>query len=419
MSAGPHVAIIGSGPAGCYTAQALRKDWPDAEITVIDRLPVPYGLIRYGVAADHQGTKAVTKQFDRLFERAGVTFSGGVEVGLDVTLEQLADQHDAVVLATGCDRDRELAIAGSDLPEVYPSGPLTALLNGHPDSSTLVPRLGENVVVVGNGNVAVDVVRLLAKHPDDFAGSDLPLAIHDLVHRPGVLEVTVVGRGPAETSRFDATMIKELGQLEGVRFVVEDVNADRESEVPQIAALAHLLEHQVGGDRVQVTFRFGWQPESIGGDSHVEAISFISPDGRVLRLPTDSVVSAIGFDASAPLVRDAGGDLTTDGRLAPGLYCVGWARTGPRGAIPDARADARLVASAITADLRAAPCKGEHDPAALRATWPAVDFAAWQRIDDHERATASSGRVRNKILDHAELRRVAATTSLTSEGEQP
>ena len=168
------VAVVGTGPAGCYTAQALLKALPGVRVTLVERLPVPFGLVRYGVAADHQGTKAVTRQFDRVLAHPDVTFVGNVEVGTDISLDVLRASFDAVVVATGLHRDRRLGIAGEDLPGVVASGPLTRWANGHPDVSDAPPLLGRRAVVIGNGNVAVDVVRLLAKAPSDFVGSDLP-----------------------------------------------------------------------------------------------------------------------------------------------------------------------------------------------------------------------------------------------------
>ncbi|MEM8794809.1 MAG: FAD-dependent oxidoreductase, partial [Pseudomonadota bacterium] len=167
------VAIVGSGPSGCYVAQALVKALPNAELTVIDRLCVPFGLIRYGVAPDHQGTKAVSRQFARLFEKQGVAFVGNVELGRDLSLEALRDAMDVVVLATGLYGDRTFEVPGKDLSGIYGSGAVTRYWNGHPDSEGMKPEFGKRVVILGNGNVAIDVLRLLAKSPVEFDGSDI------------------------------------------------------------------------------------------------------------------------------------------------------------------------------------------------------------------------------------------------------
>ena len=158
----PRVAVVGSGPAGCFTAQSLRRTFPHAPIDVFDELPTPYGLIRYGVAADHQGTKSIARQFDRLFTHEGVRFRGNIRIGADVSLDELRRSYDAVVVATGMHSDTRLAVPGGDLANVHGAGRITRLLNTHPDEAD-APRLGADVVIIGQGNVAMDVARLLAR----------------------------------------------------------------------------------------------------------------------------------------------------------------------------------------------------------------------------------------------------------------
>ena len=168
-----HIAIIGSGPAGCYMADQLLRLLPDASIDILERLPVPFGLIRYGVAPDHQGTKAVARVLDRVLSRDRVSFFGNVEAGRDVRLDELMSLYDAVVLATGAERDRRLGIPGEDLPGVIGSGAFTGWYNGHPDRHVPQVQGVRSAVIIGNGNVAIDVARVLAKGPAEFAGSDL------------------------------------------------------------------------------------------------------------------------------------------------------------------------------------------------------------------------------------------------------
>ena len=174
---GPRVAVVGSGPSGCYTAQAVRKRVPGAEIAVIDRHPFPFGLVRFGVAPDHQGTKAVSEQFARLFKRDGVEFVGSVRVGSgpedNVSLAQLREAFDAVVLATGLHQDARLEVPGADLSGVHGAGRITRLLNSAADEVRPAPSLGATAAVVGMGNVAMDLVRLLASASDQLEGSDV------------------------------------------------------------------------------------------------------------------------------------------------------------------------------------------------------------------------------------------------------
>lgn len=408
-----HVAVVGSGPAGCYTAQALVKTLTGVRITVLERLPVPFGLVRYGVAADHQGTKAVTRQFDRVLAHPDVTFIGNVEVGTDLDLDALRASFDAVVLATGLHRDRRLGIAGEDLPGVAAAGAFTRWANGHPDDRVR-PRLGRRVVVIGNGNVAVDVVRLLAKTPDDFAGTDLPVDVASALGAAEVEEVVVVGRGAVDEAKFDPAMIKELAQVAGATYDIARIPSGDTS--PQAAALHHLHENQQRGDRVTVRFRFGWTPLRVEGDARVERVVFTDPTRTEHSVVADSVVSAIGFTGPAALVpHDA---RTDDGRLDAGLYAVGWARGGARGTIPDARTDARLVAASVARDLGSqCPSSSRRDPHRCMAALPTTDLAGWLAIDRYERATATHGRVRNKVTDRRALLQLARPHLHNLEGE--
>lgn len=358
----PSVVVVGGGPAGCYTAQFLRKQWPDSVITVVDRLEEPYGLIRYGVAPDHQGTKAVARQFDRLFDRDGVTFAGGTEVGRDVTLDSLRRDFDVVVVATGLYGDRRLGIPGEQLPGVHAAGPLTRFINGHPDERSARYEVGETVVVIGNGNVAVDLVRILAKPADEVYPFDAPTEPYGRLATDHVRRVCVVGRSPAADAKFDAAMIRELGRIDGVRFIVHDLPpAGAEAGAPASRGTLHealrSLSRPTGSARTTVEFRFGWTPSAFTGATHVDGVAFDSSsgDGRTLSIAADTVITAIGFEAhenDTALLRDRLLSPRSDldrGRLDRDLYCVGWYRRGATGTIPENRTDARSVAGEIIA----------------------------------------------------------------------
>src|SRR5271157_3315859 len=217
-----HIAIIGSGPAGCYLADQLLLPLPDASIDILERLPAPFGLIRYGVAPDHQGTKAVTRVLDRVLSRERVNFFGNVEVGRDVRLDELMPLYDAVVLATGATRDRKLGIPGEELPGVVGSGAFTGWYNGHPDHPA--PQLQDvrSAVVIGNGNVALDVARVLAKGPSEFAGSDLSPDVTAWLEAQPIENIHIVGRRSAADAKFTDHELAELGTLERARPVVID-----------------------------------------------------------------------------------------------------------------------------------------------------------------------------------------------------
>ncbi|MCP8464948.1 FAD-dependent oxidoreductase [Pseudomonas sp. ZM23] len=415
----PSVAIVGSGPSACYLAQALRKQWADAPIVMIERLPAPFGLVRYGVAPDHQGTKAVCRQFERLFERERVDFLGNLEIGRDLSLEQLREAFDLVVLATGLYGDRRLDIPGETLEGVYGAGQLTRLLNGHPDEQGFTPRLGRRVAVIGNGNVAIDVLRLLAKSASDFEGSDIADDALRALLAEGVERIDIIGRSPAAQARFDPVMLRELGKLAGVRLRVEDLppahyQSTDATELARLEVLRGLASQEQPATGRELVFRFGWTPQAILGKDRVEALQLRRVDGHELRLELDSLVSAIGFEeaANAALRRDAlrgaGVDLDA-GRLDAGLYCVGWLRRGPRGTIPENRQDARLVAETMIVDQQTAPRSGRAGLAALPGGLlaDAVSYADWKRIDHAETQAAAPGRVRRKITDRAGMLAIA------------
>ena len=198
------VAIIGSGPAGCYLADQLLRLLPDASIDILERLPVPFGLIRYGVAPDHQGTKAIARVLDRVLSRDGVSFFGNVEVGRDVRLDELMSLYDAVVLATGAERDRRLGIPGEDLPGVIGSGAFTGWYNDHPDRAAPPVQSVRSAVIIGNGNVAIDVARVLAKGPSELAGSDLSPEVTAWLEAQPIESIHIVGRRGAADAKFTA-----------------------------------------------------------------------------------------------------------------------------------------------------------------------------------------------------------------------
>ncbi|MEM9344968.1 MAG: FAD-dependent oxidoreductase [Pseudomonadota bacterium] len=390
------VAIVGSGPSGCYLAQALRKLLPEAELTVIDRLPVPYGLVRYGVAPDHQGTKAVTRQFARLFERDGVEFIGNVHVGSDVSLAELEEMFDAVVLATGLSADRPLA-AFEGVGGVYGSGDVTRAWNGHPDDAKAGFAFGEAVVVVGNGNVAMDVVRLLAKDAGEFEGSDIT---GDMLGGT-VRQIHLLGRSGAEAAKFDATMVRELGKIEGL--AIDMAQPLPEGEAKVLADL-HALNGKAG-DGKRLTFHFNTAPVGpVMKDGRLAGVT-CRRDGDEVTLACDSVVTAIGFDARDVAWRDALLARAIDvgqGRLTERLYATGWFRRGPTGTIADNRGDAKLVAAAIAGHLQPG---GRPGRLALQQKigHQTTSYRDWQRIDEWERNSAPPNRVRAKMTSKAEM----------------
>lgn len=410
----PRIAIVGSGPAGSFTAQALRRRLPGAQLEVLDALPAPYGLIRSGVAADHHGTKSVARQFDRLFLHEGVRFRGNLRVGDgegQLPLTALREAYDAVVLATGLRADRDLGVDGCTLTGVHGAGRITRLLNAHPDEQA-VPSLGETTVVVGHGNVAIDIVRLLARDEAELDGTDIDDEARTALAAQ-LRTIHVVGRSAPTAAKFDPVMVRELAGLAGVVHRVhgadlsgiapgKDARADavRLLEAYASAPSADSTSASTGFDapRVEVHWWFGLTPERLEGERAVERAVFRGPDGEVA-LATDSVVTAVGFAADTATLAEPGAHV--DGRVEPGLYTAGWLRRGPRGTIPDQRTDARELARAIAEDLEtgavaiAAP--------GLPAQAGETDFDGWRRIDLREQLGAAPGRSRAKLRTAAEM----------------
>ena len=356
----PSFAIVGSGPSGCYTAQFLRRAFPDSLIKMFDRLPVPFGLLRYGVAPDHVGTKAISSQFERLFERDGVKFEGGIEIGVSTSLEELRQEFDVVVLAIGLSQDRPLSIPGWALPGVYGSGQITRLFNGHPDEDLECVSVGDRLVIVGNGNVAIDLARLSLLGSEKLVEFGVEAEVSNTLSSQDLRQVHLVGRSLVGAAKFDVAMINELAKLHDVRFrsdAVEPINENPEAHKRYEAISKLVRESNLEANRV-VNFHFGWTPSLIGGDGDVEFIDFASQDGlEKLTIPTQTIFSAIGFvEHEDSVVRRESlmtdeTDLTT-GFLSDGLYCVGWFRRGPQGTIPANRSDAKLVSDQIIMDLK-------------------------------------------------------------------
>ncbi|MEW1931314.1 FAD-dependent oxidoreductase [Rhodococcus sp. NPDC079359] len=358
----PSVAIIGSGPSGCYLAQFLRKQWRESEIVIFDRLDTPYGLVRYGVAPDHPGTRAVSKQFDRLFARDNVTFVGSTVVGSvegagHMTLDKIRTAFDIVVLATGLHADRALSVT-TDLHGVYGAGHLTRLINGHPDETVDGLELGRRVVIVGHGNVAIDLLRLFLTAPEQLRELGIAQDVVDAISAGPVSEIDIVGRSMPSQAKFDLAMIKELAKLPNVRFEADLVAPAEDEDASRHDAVQMLIDGSEPSAQRVARFHFGFEPVELDGAGTVSSITLqaLNSTGRTMRLDADSVCTAIGFaeNESAPLLR---ADHTSAehvdlerGILGDSLYCVGWLRRGPRGTIPENRTDARMVADTIIAD---------------------------------------------------------------------
>jgi NADPH-dependent glutamate synthase beta subunit-like oxidoreductase len=425
------IVIVGGGPSGFYAADALLRKLPDCRIDIVDRLPTPYGLVRGGVAPDHQSTKAVQRVFERTATRPNVRFLGHVNVGNDVSYEELRASYDAVVIAIGCPVDRKLGVPGEELRGVYGSWSFVAWYNGHPDHRDLDPGLaGGTVGIVGNGNVAIDCARVLAKTPAEMAKSDLCRHAAETIARAPIEELCLIGRrGPVQAG-FTPIELAELGRLERCVPLVDgealerDIAAADPEEVVAKAKPLDILRSFAGnrpGDKpVRLRFLFWAAPAAILGEGRVQGLRLERtrlPDGRAghtgdyFELPVSTVITAIGYVSAPfdglPMDEKRGIVRNVEGRVAPGVYVAGWSKRGPSGTIPTNRTDAMAIADLIVADL-ATGGTGKPGPSTLdrilaaRAVRP-VGFAEWLRVNEAEMKRAADGRPREKFTRILEM----------------
>ena len=425
-----NIAIIGAGPAGYYTAEAaLKKFGGNARIDIIDRLPTPYGLIRAGVAPDHQSIKAVTKRYEATNLGQGVRFVGNVTIGKDVLIEELLGIYDAVVLSVGAPHDKPIGIPGDDLPGVLGSSAFVGWYNGHPDFAGLdVPLSHHGAAIIGNGNVAIDCARILAKTPTELAVSDIANHAHEQLDHSAVRDIHIVGRRGPHQASFTTKEMGELGHLERAQPLVKvgdlpPLELDAALDPGDRKTVTHLRNFAATprtDKPITVHFEFFRRPVAVEGNGKAERLIVETTrleDGKAVgtgelhAIPCGLIVAAIGYrTATIPGVPyDQGlGRFPTDdqGRIFRGLYASGWARRGPSGTIGTNRPDGFSVVDAIVADISAS--KGGDAPAALDALLAdrglrATHFGHWQTLDGHEVSRARPGAPREKIISISEM----------------
>src|SRR5215471_16429586 len=403
-----HVAVVGSGPAGLYTAEALVKqaaalDPPcQVSIDVLDRLPTPYGLVRYGVAPDHPSIKSIAEYLRNVLEHADVRFLGGVRLGAEVSREDLLACYDAVVYATGAMRDRRMGIEGEDLPGSYAATDFVNWYCGHPDVDPGDFTLdAESVAVIGVGNVAVDVARILARDPAELHATDVPQPVLDALYASKVREVHMIGRRGPAYAKFTTKELRELGELPGVEIVVHADEADLNAfdSSGESATLAE-ADRRVRGNLVAITkwaqgaatgpaptghsrrliVRFWLRPVEILGTERVGGITLertaIDADGKFggtgqfETIDTQMVLRSVGyqsvplpgvpFDPRASVVpNELGRVLGPDGAPLPGEYVAGWLKRGPTGVIGTNKSDAAETVRCLLEDLAGGPVAGD------------------------------------------------------------
>jgi NADPH-dependent glutamate synthase beta subunit-like oxidoreductase len=425
-----HIAIIGSGPAGYYTAEAVQKKFGnDVRVDILDRLPVPYGLIRTGVAPDHQSIKAVSRRYEAVNLSDTVRFVGNVMVGRDVSVLELQQLYDAVVLATGAPNDRALTIPGSDLPGVIGSAAFVGWYNGHPDFADLTPRLGgPGAVVVGNGNVALDVTRILAKSRAEFAGSDIVDHAIGALDHAGIKRITVLGRRGPHQIAMTPKELGELAHLERATPVVDlndfpPLGDDAMLEPGMRKSVTHLRNFSslAGPPKpIAIEFDFFAMPVAIEGDGKVERLrverTVLDSElrsvgtGYFYTVPCSLIVACIGYQTppieGVPYEHGRGRFANVDGRILPGLYCVGWARRGPSGTIGTNKPDGQIVAEAISDDMDGTSGKTGRAGLDLLLRERGVEivtFRDWQKIEAAEVARAREGAPREKFVAVADM----------------
>lgn len=452
------VAIVGAGPAAFYAAQELVKK---AQITVdmFDRLPTPYGLVRAGVAPDHAQTKGVEDTFAAVERKRNFTYHLGVEVGTHITHDELRERYGAVLYAVGAPHDRRLDIRGEDLPGSVAATDFVAWYNGHPDYAHHEFDLsGERAVVIGNGNVAIDVARILVTDPEDLAGTDIADHALAALRASQVREVVVVGRRGIEHGAFTNGEFVSLADLEGVDIVIDDAELTLSDEAAEalaadtldsvIATKVRLAREfaatpQTDGNR-RIVFKFLSSPVEFGGTEAVNAVTLVRNryvgDGRIeqtdqkTELTTGFAVRSIGyrcepikdlpFDDRRSVVPNADSRVLDgpDGEPLTGVFVAGWIKRGPTGGIGRNRLCGEQAAASILADFAGgalvAPTADRSDVPDLVASRGAhrVDLAGWKRIDAAEReAGSAAGRRRVKFVSIDEMKNIAGVAEPVGE----
>ena len=424
------VAIIGSGPSGFYTADSLIKSKSDVEIDIIDRLPTPFGLIRGGVAPDHQTTKKVAKAYEKIALNNLVNYFGNVEVGKDISIDELRKTYDAVVLAVGAPTDRKLGIPGDDKKGVYGSADFVGWYNGHPDFTNLNPNLNvKAVAVIGVGNVAIDAARVLVKTPNEMAATDIADHATQAINASPISDVYLFGRrGPVE-AKFTNVELREMGKLENCMPIVHEDQIPEEvvgswSERDQrlkernLTTMREFLQVDPTTKSKNVHFEFFANPVEVLGNDRVEGLRVektMVKGGRALgtgeffEIECGLVVAAIGYYSipvkGVPFDNDNGIVKHIDGRIDEGVYAVGWIKRGPTGVIGTNKPDGVIAAKQIIEDTKESEKLGRIALTSMlkERNVRIVNYQDWQKIDEAEMTAASNQAPRKKFVTVKEM----------------
>lgn len=440
------VAIVGSGPSGFYAAEALQKSGRSVSIDMYDRLPTPFGLVRGGVAPDHPKIKSVTRVFERIAGQPGFRFLGNVCIGKDLSIDAMRAHYDAILLACGAETDRRLGIPGEDLPGSHTATEFVGWYNGHPDYRDRAFDLTcSTAVIIGQGNVAMDVCRILSKTVEELRDTDLAQHALDALAQSAVRRIDVVGRRGPVQAKFTTPELRELGELSACEPMVEaaDLELDPLSEaelaLPEsknaqrnMAVLEEFAARTLSGKPRRCKLLFCMSPVEIRGEDRVTSIVLerntlvgepgalrAQGTGATVEVPCGLVFRSVGyrgvpipgvpFDARRGLIPNDGGRVLDGGTQVPGLYVAGWIKRGPSGIIGTNKPDSVETVEGLLADLDAAPSRAERRPDAILETLVShgvrvVSFEDWKRIDAAEIARgADAGRPREKFTSTADM----------------
>lgn len=469
------LAVIGSGPAGVYAAETLMRSAPvksgelQVQADIFDRFPAPFGLIRYGVAPDHPRIKGIITALHRILGRGDIRFLGDVEFGTDLTLDDLRAHYDAVVFATGALKDADLPIPGIDLDGSFGAADFVAWYDGNPDYPRDWDLSARDVAVIGNGNVALDVARMLSKGADELLRTEIPATVHEGLEAAQTTDVHVFGRrGPAQV-KFSPLETRELAHPHGVQIVMdprdleqvtdaewEAIHADKrtdqvvqtfvgwlEQQKEREASGAEPVDAHGGAVRRRLHLHFWHRPvEVLGEDGHVTGMRFertrldedgtLVGTGEMVDYPLQAVYRAVGYFGSelpevpydperGVILNEAGRVVDAAGAVQPGLYTNGWIKRGPVGLIGATKSDALETVTSLLEDLREdrVPTAAERDPDAILRVLDerGVEYTTWDgwmALDEHEKALGAASRdadgeprARVKVVDREEMVRIS------------
>ena len=411
------IAIIGAGPSGYFAAQALQNLETDElkfSIDLIERLPTPWGLVRSGVAPDHPKIKSVSKVFEKVATAGNVSLFGNIEVGSDISLEELKEKYDAVILATGSSVGKKLGLPGEELNNSISAADFVPWYNGHPDFASLELDLtGDTAIVIGAGNVAMDCARMLAVDPTELDSTDTADHAIAALKNSNIRKVYICARRGAEFAAFTSPELRELPDLEHTNVVINKTEIEgaiaRVGEAPDkhvksnLDAMLNIANNESHPHQRTMEFLFQHVPTAINGDGKVESVTFKTPEGEKT-INCNLVISAIGYTPKPAegVTVEAGKVANTDGHVEGNMYVVGWAKRGPSGVIGTNKSDAADVMKLLVEKLPASAKEKFDLAAALDAK--IISQPIWERINQAEVSAGEAlGKPRLKAVSREEL----------------